>query len=164
MGREIEFRALAADSVDEDMLNTWEVERDGRWIYGTYFSGYILNGQGEGDDDYFTVQGSWCPVKPETVGRFSGWHDKNHTKVFEGDIISLITADGDDITVICKFGMVRRQIYENLVEINGFYFERSNDGRKTFPIVNNYLGKHDTEIWEVVGNIHEQQTGGRENG
>lgn len=26
---------------------------------------------------------------------------------------------------------------------------------KCYPLTHNYLGKHDTEIWEVIGNIHD---------
>lgn len=95
------------------------------------------------------------PVIPETVGQYAEAKDKNGAEIYEGDIISLVTEDGEPITIECKFGKVQRQIFENLVEITGFYFERSNDGRKTFPIVNNYLHKHDTEIWQVIGNIHD---------
>lgn len=102
-----------------------------------------------------------CKVDPETIGQYTGLHDKNGTPIFTGDIIGLITADGEEITITCEFGTVRRQIYENEVEITGFYFVRSNDGRKTFPIVRNYLNKHDTELWEIVGNIYDNGKGGR---
>jgi uncharacterized phage protein (TIGR01671 family) len=88
------------------------------------------------------------------IERYSEFNDKKGKEIYEGDIISLVTADGEAITITCKFGKVKRQIFENFVEINGFYFERSNDDRKTFPIVCNYLGKHDTEIYEIIGNIH----------
>lgn len=94
-------------------------------------------------------------VDPATIGQFTGLIDKKGKRVFEGDIIKLVTADYEEITITCEFGPVRRQIFENEVEITGFYFVRSNDGRKTFPITRNYLGKHDTEIWEVIGNIHD---------
>lgn len=79
------------------------------------------------------------------------WHGK---MIFEGDILTLINLDYETINVICEFGTARRGISENVVDINGFYFKTPN-GRKTFPIVNNYLGKHDLEILKVIGNIHE---------
>lgn len=102
------------------------------------------------------LRGQYDHISEGCVFEFeTGWKDKNGTPVFEGDVISLVTADGEQINIECRYGKVRRQIYGNLVEIEGVYFVRSNDGRKTFPIVCNYLGKHDTEIWEVVGNIHE---------
>jgi uncharacterized phage protein (TIGR01671 family) len=92
------------------------------------------------------------PIITSSVGQYSGLTDKHNRLVFERDIIKLVTADYEEITIVCEFGPVRRQIFENEVEITGFYFVRSNDGRKTFPITHNYLGKHDTEIWEVIGN------------
>lgn len=42
------------------------------------------------------------------------------------------------------------------VEIIGFYFKMLCEPyKKTFPIVKNYLGKHDTELFEIIGNIHD---------
>jgi len=94
-------------------------------------------------------------VHRETVGLGTGLSDKNFVPIFEGDIISLVNADGERIEVVCEFGTARREIFENTVDIVGFYF-RLPDGRKTYPIVCNYLGKHDLELFEVVGTVHDR--------
>lgn len=56
--------------------------------------------------------------------------------------------------VVCKQGIVRRAIGSGLeVDIPSFYFKRT-DGLESFPIVNNWAGKHDLEIMEIIGNIY----------
>ena len=88
----------------------------------------------------------------------SGWFDKNKKEIFEEDILELTNECGDLISIICKFGSVKRKIYTSEdvypeVEINGFYFLiNTQNGKKTFPIVKNYLGKHDCEIMQITGN------------
>ncbi|MDR1883082.1 MAG: hypothetical protein LBR26_09940, partial [Prevotella sp.] len=62
----------------------------------------------------------------------------------------------EEIRVICRFGHVYRKINGNEVDIAGFYFELP--GKKnTLPIVKNYVGCHDCELMEIIGNIHENQ-------
>ena len=141
------YRAFHEDSSSDKLILIEGRIKRGKWVFWDHY-GVISE-----ESKCWANAISGVKIIPETLGIKYDKCDKNGTPIYVGDIIALTTADGEKITIECKFGTVQRQIYENLVEITGFYFERSNDGRKTFPIVNNYLGKHDTEIWEVIGTI-----------
>lgn len=94
---------------------------------------------------------------------FSGMQDKSKTAIYVNDILKLVNDVGSEIFVKCSFGKASRmllkgefskQVTGNLCDIHGFNFTLPLSGIQTFPIVNNYLGKHDLEIMEIIGNVH----------
>ncbi|MBF0649157.1 hypothetical protein IR083_10025 [Dysgonomonas sp. GY75] len=88
--------------------------------------------------------------------RFSGHFDKSRNEIYEGDILELINEVSIKIQVTCRFGHAHREVYGTNVDIIGFYFELPN-GKKSFPVIDNYVGKHDCQIMEIVGNIYENK-------
>ena len=88
------------------------------------------------------------------------WHfdkkDKNGKDIYQGDIIKLKNEFGQEILVVCQFGDAKREIKGNFIHnclITGFYFIFNEF--KTFPIIKNYAGVSDYELFEVIGNIYE---------
>lgn len=142
MNREIRFRAW-------DNKNKYMVDASyGNWIS---FDGVPYE---EADRKYDTPNIEIEVSRDLILMQSTGTYDKNKKEIYEGDVIKLVNEDNETIRVLCEFGTARRNINGNLVDITGFYFKLES-GFKSFPIVENYLGKHDLELFEIIGNVYE---------
>ena len=126
--REILFRGKRADN--------------GEWVEGHYG----VKGKETDAEEHFIIksktmttnslksQFAEVEVDPETVGQFTGLTDKNGTKIFEGDIVDILT-ENEEIGV---------------VEYDDGGFEVKADGF-TVDFHSNINGTSS----EVIGNIHD---------
>jgi uncharacterized phage protein (TIGR01671 family) len=91
-------------------------------------------------------------VIPETVGQYTGLHDKNGNKIFEGDIISATALDTgeEQRTVVCFGNFIDEN---NDDEYIGFFIEF--DGIKT-TITQLSMEECKNRI-EVIGNIYDNK-------
>lgn len=119
MKREIIFRGKRKDT--------------GRWIEGGYIEWTDYKGN------------KWCQIVssngynndviPETIGQFSGLHDKNGMEIYEGDI------------VYCSY---KKKKYLVSFE-NGCYVAKAPKNKEGFVFS---YGREWSEL-EIIGNIHD---------
>lgn len=137
MKREIKFRAKA---INNEFFQ-------GEWVEGYYakvlWSGNLV--------DIITDGAHEIPIQIETLGQFTGLHDKNKTRIYEGDIVRM-----SYVAEICTDD----DCYEEEGKYVGVAAITANKGACLNPCVKN--GLYNTKYKplsayrsEVIGNIYD---------
>lgn len=137
MKREIKFRAKA---INNDFFK-------GEWVEG-YYAKVLWSGELV---DVITDGAHEIPIQIETLGQFTGLHDKNKTRIYEGDIVRM-----SYVAEICTAD----DCYEEEGKYVGVAAITANKGVCLNPCVKN--GLYNTKYKplsayrsEVIGNIYD---------
>lgn len=117
---------------------------NGEWVYG-YFVGttdsvaIIIPFEKVNYDIGYIGDSECCYCFPETIGQFTGLHDKNGKEIYEGDII------------IEKLKRSRKYSERLVICFDGFEWQGKNEYGSTTSL--SLLSEYHT--FEVIGNIHD---------
>ena len=94
-----------------------------------------------------TIQGEEVGIVKDTIGQFTGLHDKNGKEIWEGDILGV---PNPNRRYVVKFGNFENGLaYDSWQGGTGFYVHNQNEGDEGIGLL------WDTSDFKVLGNIYE---------
>ena len=143
--RTIKFRGKQLENIRETD-KTYASEK-GTWRYGTY---KYIHKFYDGVNAYMIcdIYGREVMCDKETIGQFTGLHDKNGVEIWEGDVLCYKDENYED-------GIIGWEVFYE----DGSFMASLTDGKDTFggDFQLQEYAISDKLYCEVIGNIHEEE-------